>query len=117
MYCIIFQPSCKRFIPRSKSHDDGGQPRSGGAGTVRGRIARQGARLVRSRSPSSSPVRRYTSPSLSPAQSQTYVNKCDSVESLNNEENLALLQEEEKTKSQSSLVIFFDGTEMQDTCV
>jgi hypothetical protein len=48
------------------------------------------------------------------------MSKCDSIESLNTEENSALLKEEDKSKSQSSLLIYFDEQEldaMQDTCV
>ena len=61
----------------------------------------------------------YRSDSLSPSQSQAYVSKCDSVESLNSGENAALLKKEEKTRSQSSLLIFFDDKEIdgQDSCV
>ncbi|XP_052808844.1 protein unc-80-like isoform X2 [Mya arenaria] len=46
-----------RYIQRSKSHDDPHGDIHAPAGTARRRIARQGARMVRSRSPSSSPVR------------------------------------------------------------
>ena len=49
--------------------------------------------------------------------SQAYVAECDSIESLGMEENSALLREEEKSKSENSLLIFFDGTDVQDTCV
>ena len=48
---------------------------------------------------------------------QAYVAECDSIESLGMEENSALLKEEEKSKSENSLLIFFDGTDVQDTCV
>ena len=48
---------------------------------------------------------------------QTYVAQCDSIESLGMEENSALLRDEEKSKSENSLLIFFDGTDVQDTCV
>ena len=107
-----------RYLPRSKSHDEGGSESPAAAGTVRGRIARQGARNARSRSPSTSPSRaQYTSPSASPTQGQTYVTKCDSIESLSNEENSALLKAEDKSKSESSLLIYFDGDDVQDTCV
>lgn len=57
------------------------------------------------------------SPGATPSSSQAYVMKCDSIESLSNEENLALLQSEDKSKSTSSLLIFFDGSDVQDTCV
>lgn len=54
---VLFQQSSRpRYIQRSKSHDDPHADIHAPAGTVRGRIARQGARMVRSRSPSSSPV-------------------------------------------------------------
>ncbi|XP_052242651.1 protein unc-80 homolog isoform X2 [Dreissena polymorpha] len=46
-----------RYIQRSKSHDDPQADIHAPAGTARGRIARQGARIVKSRSPSSSPIR------------------------------------------------------------
>ncbi|KAK3087178.1 hypothetical protein FSP39_002695 [Pinctada imbricata] len=68
--------SRQRYIQRSKSHDD---PHSAviAPGTARGRIARQGARMVRSRSPSSSPVRaapgqHLPSPPTSPLAKQEY---------------------------------------------
>ena len=54
--CIFVQSSRPRYIQRSKSHDDPHADIHAPAGTARGRIARQGARMVRSRSPSSSPV-------------------------------------------------------------
>lgn len=59
MFCVcVFyvQSSRPRYIQRSKSHDDPHADIHAPAGTARGRIARQGARMVRSRSPSSSPV-------------------------------------------------------------
>ena len=102
------------------------------AGTARGRIARQGHRLMRSRSPSTSPSRIQTRVAVAPApssvtttssspqhvHSQAYVTKCDSVESLGNEENAALLKPEDKSKSESSLLIYFDKEdEEKDTCV
>ena len=64
--CLQSRP---RYIQRSKSHDDPHGDIHAPAGTARGRIARQGARIVRSRSPSSSPVRKPKSPTGSPAQS------------------------------------------------
>ncbi|KAL4233067.1 Protein unc-80 [Mactra antiquata] len=62
------KPSRPRYIQRSKSHDDPHADIHAPAGTARGRIARQGARMVRSRSPSSSPIRAKKSSSgpLSP---------------------------------------------------
>ncbi len=51
---------------------------------------------------------------------QTYhVTECDSVDSLglDEREDSALLKEEEKSQSENSLLIFFDGTDVQDTCV
>ncbi|KAL3872189.1 hypothetical protein ACJMK2_040132 [Sinanodonta woodiana] len=64
------QPSKPRYIQRSKSHDDPHADIHAPAGTVRGRIARQGARIVRSRSPSSSPVLGPKFPVSSPVQSK-----------------------------------------------
>ena len=55
--------------------------------------------------------------SANTAPAQAYVAECDSIESLGMEENSALLREEEKSKSENSLLIFFDGTDVQDTCV
>ena len=99
----------------------------GGCGTARARIARAGIRTgagARSRSPSHSPVRPVKEPrSPSPAAtctasaSQAYVAKCDSVESLNCGENAALLNSEDKSRSQTSLLIYFDDKDMQDTVV
>lgn len=112
-----------RYLPRSKSHDEGSSVSPVSAGTARGRIARQGHRLIRSRSPSSSPSRaqRISQNSLDrcPVQTQAYVTKCDSVESLGTEENAALLKPEDKSKSESSLLIYFDDKEEEekDTCV
>eukprot|EP00918_Siedleckia_nematoides_P035167 GHVU01076413.1.p1 GENE.GHVU01076413.1~~GHVU01076413.1.p1 ORF type:complete len:105 (+),score=12.53 GHVU01076413.1:1-315(+) len=104
-------------MARSRSQDDGGGDVHVTTGSSRGRIARQGARMIRSRSPSLSPSR-HTSPFSSPIQSQTYMTKCDSLESLSNDgEHAALLKESEKSKSHSSLLIFFDGSDVQDTCV
>ncbi|KAL5011899.1 hypothetical protein ScPMuIL_010450 [Solemya velum] len=110
-----------RYVQRSKSHDDPNADFNAPAGTVRGRIARQGARIVRSRSPSSSPVRSPvragSSPAASPTHSQAYVVRCDSSESLNVNESSALLREDE-SDSQNSLCIFFDeGGKMRDTIV
>ena len=105
-----------RFIPKSKSHDDGSDAHVSG-GTARGRIARQGARAVQSqsRSPSISPTHHTVH---SPTQPQTYLVRSDSMESINTEENAALLKKEENSHSQSSLLIFFDGNEDGDqTCV
>ena len=149
MYLIInvlllqTRSSRPRFMPKAKSHDDGTEVHVS-AGTARGRIiARQGMWAQsgqRSRSPSTSPVRCHSSPGtaagasaamvtatgvpmatgISPTGSQTYMAKCDSIESLNTEENSALLKEDDKSKSQSSLLIYFDEHDMdnmQDTCV
>ena len=56
-----------------------------------------------------------------PGAAQTYVaeEECDSIESLGLEEqeDAALLKDEEKSKSENSLLIYFDGTDVQDTCV
>ena len=65
LFCL--QCSKPRYIQRSKSHDDPHADIHAPAGTARGRIARQGARIVRSRSPSSSPVRAAGSKSQSPS--------------------------------------------------
>ncbi|CAH1781834.1 unnamed protein product, partial [Owenia fusiformis] len=70
-------------------------------GTVRGRIARQGARIVRSRSPSTSPVRHSGTPSpthsigAQSAPGGTYMRKGDSTDSVNSE-NAALLKSEDR---------------------
>ncbi|CAE1324419.1 UNC80 [Acanthosepion pharaonis] len=106
----------QRYIQRSKSHDDPSADIHAPAGTARGRIARQGARIVRSRSPSGSPVRHrhhhHQSANVSPATSQTYmVARCDSSDSINVNESSALLKDDEKNKSQTSLCIYFDGAE------
>lgn len=115
-------------MPKAKSHDDSTDVHVS-SGTARGRIiARQGMwaqAASRSRSPSSSPTRcrpAVAGAAAPPTSSSpdTYMMKCDSIESLNTEENSALLKEEDKSKSQSSLLIYFDEHElenMQDTCV
>ena len=103
-------------------------------GTARARIARQGAQrganAVRSRSPSTSPVRQPKSPPTSPSKAiptpirppapaapETYISRTDSVESITSSENSALLKDEEKNHSQNSLCIYFDTNDVQDTCV
>ena len=48
---------------------------------------------------------------------QAYVAKCDSVESLNCGESAALLNMEDTSRSQTSLLIYFDDKDMQDTVV
>lgn len=106
-----------RFMQKSKSHDDASDVYAP-VGTARGRIARQGARLVQSRSPSSSPTRSAQHASGEPVRMQAYVSKCESVESLNDEENSSLLtKEEKKSMSNSSILVFFDGSDLQDTRV
>ena len=106
-----------RYLTRSKSHED--RDSQAAIGTARRRIARQGARMVKSRSPSQSPSR-HTSPATSPTTSEAYnVDKCDSVESLSSipGENSALLKEEEKMYSMSSLLICFDENEAPNSYV
>ncbi|XP_064639472.1 protein unc-80 homolog [Lineus longissimus] len=115
----------RHYIPKSKSNEDGPFETHHAAGTARARIARQGGRIIRSRSPSTSPVRHARSPATSPTrepelervQQQTYMSRTDSVESITTSENSALLKQDEKTKSQSSLCIYFDANDVQDTCV
>ncbi|XP_036354476.1 protein unc-80 homolog isoform X2 [Octopus sinensis] len=119
----VKQPRRKqRYIQRSKSHDDPSADIHAPAGTARGRIARQGARIVRSRSPSGSPVRHHyehhhhQSTNVSPATSQTYmVTRCDSSDSINTNENSALLKDDEKNQAQAALCIYFDGSELDDS--
>ncbi|XP_074657337.1 protein unc-80 homolog [Tubulanus polymorphus] len=134
------------YIPKSKSHDDGVfDPQHGGgaaAGTARARIARHGIHNKGrgSRSPSTSPVRQQANKEtvdvvddscragggevtaadgsgVNQNEVQVYMSRYDSVESISTSENSALLKEDEKTKSQNSLCIYFDATDVQDTCV
>ncbi|CAG2255351.1 UNC80 [Mytilus edulis] len=106
----------QRYIQRSKSHDD---PHVDSApGTVKGRIARQGARIVRSRSPSNSPVR---SPVRSPVQnaaiSQAYISHYDSTDSLNTNEFSSLLKETESTDSSPTVRGCYAKRGSRDTVV
>ena len=116
-----------RYLPRSKSHDDGGCSDISSPGTVRGRIARQAGRISNySRSPSTSPVREhvpmtplevYSYPTVG---EQTYVLKCcESNESIDDNENVALLGQtggiiEGESPEHSPLV---GENEVEDTCV
>ncbi|XP_071097692.1 protein unc-80 homolog [Haliotis cracherodii] len=102
---VEVKTSRPRFVPRSKSHDDPSlDPRP-----PTGRIYRQGARIVRSRSPSLSPASspqptRRPPPPLDAASPQAYVvTRCDSSDSLSANESSALLRDDDKSKSMSSL--------------
>ncbi|XP_048774238.1 protein unc-80 homolog isoform X3 [Ostrea edulis] len=165
----------QRYIQRSKSHDDPHGDLNAPAGSARGRIARQGGRIVHSRSPSSSParipreiidvtkvdhgphnsesqdvtspiVRRHakrvksptspplghrissppsspthtppSSPTHSPVRSQAYISHYDSSDSLNANESSALIRDEnDSSRSQSSVCIYFDDFGIKDTLV
>lgn len=106
-FCFLIQTNRQRYIQRSKSHDDPHAEVHAPAGTVKGRIARQGARIVRSRSPSSSPVHSpvhspVRSPVRSPvhsAISQAYITHYDSNDSLNANEFSSLLKDNDSTDS------------------
>ncbi|XP_021380201.1 protein unc-80 homolog isoform X3 [Mizuhopecten yessoensis] len=104
---VEMKPSRPRYIQRSKSHDD---PHGDfhAPGTARGRIARQGARIVRSRSPSCSPVRVGQSPTASPTRNQAYISQYDSSDSLNANESSALLKDDDSLSSPQSMCIYFD---------
>ncbi|XP_052063828.1 protein unc-80 homolog [Mytilus californianus] len=106
----------QRYIQRSKSHDD---PHVDSApGTVKGRIARQGARIVRSRSPSSSPVRSpVRSPVGNAAISQAYISHYDSTDSLNANEFSSLLKDNESTDSSPTVKGCYTKRGSRDTVV
>lgn len=157
----------QRYIQRSKSHDDPHGDLNAPAGSARGRIARQGGRIVHSRSPSSSPARsprepidwttkaeqepqsntqppqgvtspivrrlakrvksptspppthRMSSPPESPVPSpQAYIARYDSSDSLNANESSALIQDQDdSSRSHSSVCIYFDDFGIKDTLV
>ncbi|XP_061164273.1 protein unc-80 homolog isoform X1 [Saccostrea echinata] len=188
----------QRYIQRSKSHDDPHGDQNAPSGSARGRIARQGGRIVHSRSPSSSPARgsrqpidwttraqrepidgttiaqrelidettraqrepidgttraesgtqnsqsqgitspivrrpakrvksptspplgyRMSSPPSSPIhRSQAYISRYDSSDSLNANESSALIKDEnDSSRSQSSVCIYFDDFGIKDTLV
>eukprot|EP00105_Crassostrea_gigas_P024973 XP_011445404.1 PREDICTED: protein unc-80 homolog isoform X2 [Crassostrea gigas] len=157
----------QRYIQRSKSHDDPHGDLNAPAGSARGRIARQGGRIVHSRSPSSSPARsprepidwaskaeqepqsntqppqgvtspivrrlakrvksptspppthRMSSPPDSPVPSpQAYIARYDSSDSLNATESSALIRDQDdSSRSHSSVCIYFDDFGIKDTLV
>ncbi|CAD5116523.1 DgyrCDS5405 [Dimorphilus gyrociliatus] len=91
-----------RFVPKSKSQEDSAQSSSG----VRGRIARQKQHSAK-KSPPESPL----------LQSAPSVDSFDSSSS--QQETTALLNSSERRDSESSgsLLIYFDGNDVPDTCV
>ena len=109
-----------RYLPRSKSHDDGGSVDISAPGTVRGRIARQVGRLPNpSRSPSTSPVREHV-PMTPLTGDQTYV-VSDSNDSMDDSENVALLphsdlENDTPCGTEGAPLVNNDGP-VKDTCV
>lgn len=104
-------------MQKSKSHDDASDAYAP-AGTARGRIARHGARLLHSsRSPSSSPT--HPSPAGAPErEGEAYLTRSESTESLNTGEDSSLLtKEEKKNLSNTTILVYFGGSELQDTRV
>lgn len=91
-----------RFVPKSKSQEDSVQSSSG----IRGRIARQKQHTAK-QSPPESPL----------LQSAPSVDSFDSSSS--QQETTALLNSSERRDSESSgsLLIYFDGNDVPDTCV
>lgn len=43
------------------------------------------------------------------------VTRCDSSDSINTNENSALLKDDEKNQAQAALCIYFDGSELDDS--
>ena len=111
---FFFQTNRQRYIQRSKSHDDPHFDVHAPAGTVKGRIARQGARIVRSRSPSNSPV---SSPVRNVNVSQAYITHYDSNDSLNATEFSSLLRDNDSTDSSPTVRGCYTKRGSKDTVV
>lgn len=104
-------------MQKSKSHDDASDSYAP-AGTARGRIARHGARLLHSsRSPSSSPT--YSPPTEARTRGgESCLPRHESTESLNTGEDSSLLtKEEKKNLSNTTILVYFGGADLQDTRV
>ncbi|KAK7491630.1 hypothetical protein BaRGS_00017083 [Batillaria attramentaria] len=112
------KPSRPRFVTRSKSHDDpcADPPHASAGHAQHGHVAKSGSHQSTSRSPSLSPTvspssscQLHTSPrnTASQSSSQVYVVRCDSSDSLSATESSALLKDDEKSKSLSSLCLYY----------
>src|SRR6218665_1149435 len=105
-------------MQKSKSHDDASDSYAP-AGTARARIARHGARLMHSssRSPSSSPTHSLTA-GAPLKEGEAYLTRSESTEPLNTGEGSSLLtKEEKKNLPNTTILVYFGGSELQDTRV